>query len=269
MKKVIFASGWLLFVTACSTTQVLHPSRASADQPGVTFEASPERARYLLTAFDEIQAILADPAFAEALVAFDDQRLATSADSTCTTTRVSEVLAALKTRLPTYKYVLGSRYSLFHPFSTAGTSVCGGSWINTRRIDRWADGTPAQRGKLINTIAHELTHILASEDTDCEHSPRYAYSDRGHAACSAGSPECSDAFLVSYVWGDILECAYRLKHGVIPGTAFHACVLGLVNSNDVMRTSLVPKFQGTSSECQRIGPWAPVVRSAPSGRPVP
>ncbi|WP_224360687.1 hypothetical protein [Hyalangium versicolor] len=254
MKGFIFAAG-LLLGAAC-TTSVLHQSTRRADAPPLTVEASPERTARLIAAFDEIQAILEDPTFAEAIKAFDHQPLATSADESCRTTKASDVLAAMKTRLPSH--VLGSRCSLLHPLSTAATTACVGSWINTRRIDRWEDATKEQRGTLINTLAHEMTHVLPEEGAVCSSSSDGAYTDEGHIECKGDQPQCNDAFLVSYVWGDLVECAYRVKHEGIPKAAFRECVMGLVNSGQVTRATLVPQFKNTSSECQSITPWKAV-----------
>jgi len=252
MKRLIFAAVFLLS-TACKTS-VLHQSTLRADGPRLTVEASPERTAYLIAAFDEIQAILEDPAFAEAISKFDTQLLATSADEYCRTTKASDVLAALKTRLP--DHVLGSRYSLLHLLSTAGTTACSGAWINTCRIDLWEHAEHETRGTFINTLAHEMTHVLPEEGTVCDHSPGGAYTDEGHVDCEENGAECSDAFLVSYVWGDLVECAYRVKH--IPKAAFDACVLGLVNSAKLSRATLTPQFKGASNECQNIKSWKAV-----------
>lgn len=61
--------------------------------------------------------------------------------------------------------------------------------IRPSRISAWHAGTAEGRGRLINTTAHEITHLLS-----------YAFRDEGH-----GSEACPDARLVSYGIGDLVE----------------------------------------------------------------
>ncbi|WP_147450419.1 hypothetical protein [Corallococcus carmarthensis] len=250
MRGLVPAVAGLLLCSACATTRN-HQSNAG---PTITVEASLKRTEHLIAAYDEVQSILEDPGFAENLKKLDGYPLATSADTDCRTTTASEVLTALRSRLPTHR--LESRYSLFHPFSTAATTVCASTSVNTRRIDFWEQTNPRQRGTLINTLAHEMTHLLPGGETACSSASNGAYTDAGHDACAADAAQCNDAFLVSYVWGDLVECAYREKQGVIPKGEFHSCFLGLVNSSDVSRTTLTPAFKQPSDACKNIKKWS-------------
>lgn len=250
MRGLVSVAFGLLLCSACSTT-VTHQRKPA--QP-ITVTSSEERTQYLIAAYEEIQSILDDPAFAADIKKLDDYPLATSADSSCQTTKASDVLNDLRVRMPAYR--LESRYSLFHLLSTAATRACESTAVNTRRIDSWEEADPKQRGSLINTLAHEMTHVLPTAGMMCAKGVEGAYTDAGHAPCSVDAPQCNDAFLVSYVWGDLLECAYRERHGVIQKGELHACFLGLVNSNSISRTTLVPTFGQPSDACRGIKKWS-------------
>jgi hypothetical protein len=59
--------------------------------------------------------------------------------------------------------------------------------IDPDRINEWYSDN--QKGNLINTIAHEITHLTT-----------HFFRDRGH-----GTPKCPDAKLVSYGMGNLVE----------------------------------------------------------------
>jgi hypothetical protein len=59
--------------------------------------------------------------------------------------------------------------------------------INPSRINKWY--TPENKGLLVNTIAHESTHLIS-----------FSFRDRGH-----GTTQCPDAKLVSYGIGNLVE----------------------------------------------------------------
>lgn len=61
--------------------------------------------------------------------------------------------------------------------------------IRPGRIDRWYSAEVEDRGALINTVAHEITHLIS-----------YNFRDRGH-----GSKACPDDKLVSYGIGNLVE----------------------------------------------------------------
>lgn len=61
--------------------------------------------------------------------------------------------------------------------------------IKPKRIKAWESATDTIKSELVNTIAHETTHIIA-----------YEFADAGH-----GTDECPDSNLVSYGIGNLVE----------------------------------------------------------------
>lgn len=61
--------------------------------------------------------------------------------------------------------------------------------IAPSRISAWHSGDIGAQGNLINTMAHEITHLIS-----------FQFRDRGH-----GSPACNRSQLVSYEIGNLVE----------------------------------------------------------------
>ena len=217
----------------------------------VTVRASERRKKYLEEALQEVTTILNDPGFKEQLSTFADRPLATSADKSCEITRPLEVLESFQ-RIP-HKFQIQTRKSIFHLLSIAGTSVCGPIAINTGFIDLWGENDNKSRADVINNLAHELIHVIPDKGDQCAHKPGQSYTDAGHEKCADGSA-CSDAFLVSYTWGDFVECSYRIKKG--EKTDFRSCVMGTVNSASMHRDSMTFKPpKNAPPACSSLPTW--------------
>lgn len=68
--------------------------------------------------------------------------------------------------------------------------------IKPKRIKTWNSNTNETKSKLINTIAHEISHTTS-----------FKFSDSGH-----GTLKCPDAELVSYGIGNLVEELWLLKN---------------------------------------------------------
>ena len=131
--------------------------------------------------------------------------------------------------------------------------MCGLIGINTRRIDLWRNASFEQKAQLINTMAHEMTHLILIPNGTCDKPSDGLYTDQGHLQCKKNGVACNDAFLVSYTWGDLVQCAYLAK---IKGEALdlHSCLLNTVNGGSLDRASLKRKMDA-SPECKNILDW--------------
>lgn len=58
-----------------------------------------------------------------------------------------------------------------------------------KRIEAWYSPVDTIKSQLVNTVAHEITHIMS-----------FDFADKGH-----GTKECPDSKLVSYGIGDLVE----------------------------------------------------------------
>jgi len=198
----------------------------------------------LKEAYAEVLGILNDSAFRQQLTELDSHPLATTPDRDCEVTTPLAVLDSLR-RLP--KFVVKTK-------SMGGlglTGVCGPLQIRERWLEDWRRDDSKIKAGIIDTLAHETVHVLATSSTSCPNNAVEAYTDRDHVQCVNGKT-CSDAFLVSYTWGDIVECAYRVKKG--RETNFKSCVLKTVNDSALDRSSMsfrIPahsKCAGTSPD---------------------
>lgn len=100
--------------------------------------------------------------------------------------------------------------------TTAGTSVCGVTSTFPEIAEQWE--TPMLRSHLVNTIAHEMTHLLPTPVADgdgqavlaCNLGPaRFLITDGAHDDCKPGDRQCDDAFLASYAFGDLVQCFHE------------------------------------------------------------
>jgi hypothetical protein len=100
--------------------------------------------------------------------------------------------------------------------TVATAEVCSHVSVRPDRVAAW-DG-PA-RGLLVNTLAHEVSHLFA--DGACSADGPAAlprYRDDGYG-------ECTRLFLVSYKLGDMAQCFYESRLG---GGDFEGCMNGRV-----------------------------------------
>ncbi|MFY0568790.1 hypothetical protein ACN28E_33900 [Archangium lansingense] len=94
--------------------------------------------------------------------------------------------------------------------------------INPWQVAKWRSTDPRIRAEFINTLAHELTHLVPMPHSDscvfndethtsCDkgHSAMFRYTDEGHNTCT-------ERRLVSYRLGDMAGCYYQLG---LEGTA--------------------------------------------------
>lgn len=80
------------------------------------------------------------------------------------------------------------------------------------RIDDWAE--PATRQNVVNTLAHELAHLVQVSPLDASS----LYTD------GKDRTACEEQALVSYRMGDLVECFYRAKKdGGLDEKVFQAC----------------------------------------------
>ena len=89
--------------------------------------------------------------------------------------------------------------------------------IRKQRFDAWASGVPAQQAEMIETLTHEMTHLVperagstASLFKDENHEDSQAESDRDR---------CLDSKLVSYDSGAIVAQLWLERHAAAAGTA--------------------------------------------------
>jgi hypothetical protein len=250
----------LVALSSCAQQQSVTIERPFGRAEGmrVAIHASDSHARYLQEALREVIAILGDPRFEKQLAGLGDRLLATTADDSCRQIAPLDVLKQLRAQLTGFD--LRSRASALHWSSNAATAPCGPIDINTWRIDLWA----TRKSSLIQTVAHEMTHLLARQEGACGKPGAgrltSTYTDDGHLACAGSGPACSDAFLVSYVWGDLVQCSYRVKGGL--ESCFESCVLRSVNDNFAndrkqYRFAVANKRQPVPAGCTRVQPWAP------------
>jgi hypothetical protein len=68
--------------------------------------------------------------------------------------------------------------------------------IKPKRIEAWYSQVDTIKSELVNTIAHETTHIIS-----------FDFADRGH-----GSEKCPDSRLVSYGIGNLVEELWLKQH---------------------------------------------------------
>ncbi|HEX8437960.1 hypothetical protein [Archangium sp.] len=99
-----------------------------------------------------------------------------------------------------------------HAGAIATTGI--GSWnrtaINPYQVDMWwSHGDIKTKSELINTVAHELTHLVPTPQGI------QRYQDDGHG-------DCTETYLVSYRLGDMAACYYRLKYKQV--TDFEQCM---------------------------------------------
>lgn len=155
------------------------------------------------------------PAFTRAL----SLTLATSATDDCEPVSPEQITKALKAYIDHGQPLRVNRRKNYVDLwrgTTAGTDVCGATHTYPAIAERWEN--PSRRAQLVNTIAHEMTHLLPTPSTyeegqpifRCDGQHRTFYiTDARHDACDAGDKTCDDAYLASYSYGDLVQCFHE------------------------------------------------------------
>ncbi len=91
--------------------------------------------------------------------------------------------------------------------------------IGPRRTGAWTANGGRDRGLLVNTIAHELTHTVPNGGTCSPDAGVDAGDPNEIAYRDGGNDECSVPLLVSYQFGDLAESWYRAQGSADPVSA--------------------------------------------------
>jgi len=190
----------LLFTTTCTfsgATEARHAPPRNTYETGkglprqIRIDAStPERGDAIENAVAVTVAILSSEEFQALLKA---ERLRRGPEEKAATIG-PEVAEVLSNNLPQSVTILERRQGFWGFWGLGSTTATtdpstGVVSLAPFRIDEWMEG---RSGLLVNTLAHELTHL----------DPRYIDGDRKY---------CHEATLVSYRVGDLAQCLYESR----------------------------------------------------------
>jgi hypothetical protein len=152
----------------------------------------------LREAIQETLLVLTDPRFAAAVRGYDGWIPHVGAESTMTGDSVLDSIL-------THEY-RNVQFLVNSPVNAIAVTNLGehhhGIVIRSSQVRKWSLFAEA-RAELINTIAHEMTHLVPDPDTPCT----MAYTDDGHDSDTEKS-------LVSYRVGNIAECVFLAREGL-------------------------------------------------------
>lgn len=175
-------------------------AETSAPCPAVGLQnLTPERRAMFLAALADVCEILADPEFSRR-VQNEPEWLADCLSNGMPGRGASgaEVVQALTPPRYGFSVVAGKPWgadavtNLYHQ----------GIAIRKQRFDAWASGVPARQAAMINTLAHEMTHLVPESPG----SMRSLFKDEDHVASNAEADrhKCLNSKLVSYDVGRIV-----------------------------------------------------------------
>jgi hypothetical protein len=79
--------------------------------------------------------------------------------------------------------------------------------IRKLRFEQWASPDKNRRAEMIETLAHEMTHLVPEPTR-----PKVSlFKDKGHVATPTRSDQCADARLVSYGVGKIVKSIWLAR----------------------------------------------------------
>lgn len=256
-------------MAGCSATYqtVSLPTAPSTPSAGggvlrISESFSDDQRRDVEAAYGLVVSAIRDPVFLDFLS--DKPTLSTSVSAGCEfipPSRVAQLLIEyVEGRQPLQADRSFDFFKRYFRGVTATTGECHGTLFWGGVVDQWE--APAKAGYLVNTVAHEMTHLLpvrASDATplDCRAAHTGFILDEGHTPCSAAKPEkpCSDAFLASYSFGDLVQCFYETREVSSQDdrrTAFDVCYEATVNSSRGFERSKLIK----TSDLARCGQTA-------------
>ena len=107
--------------------------------------------------------------------------------------------------------------------TVATADVCSHISLRPDRVAQWDGGQP---GLLVNTLAHEVSHLYAKGGCDggAFETSVSRYRDDGYS-------DCTRLFLVSYKLGDMAQCFYEVGGGA----RFGECMNRRVNGGPIPR----------------------------------
>lgn len=195
------------------------------------YQPSDARQAILRDSLDTLCAMFADPTFRARVEA---EELWLERPTSCTAERAPIVITGkgLVTSLLDRTFAPIHYLANINVGANANTMMCPNrTSIDPPRIDQWRSEDPKVRADYLNTLAHELTHLVPTDpNCDCTnaHPCEMAFVDKDHDACTDGR-------LVSYHFGDLVECHY-LHPTKNEEAAFSSCLKGRRSStNDCVR----------------------------------
>ena len=168
-------------------------------------------------AYRAVVGILRDPLFSSFIS--DKAPLATSPRGDCELVPPQDIAAALREYVDQGQPLQVNRSAnLFKRYlcsATASTGQCFGTTTFADIVERWE--RQDEQPWFVNTVAHEMTHLLTKRapgvtEFACKSTPGpQAIIDDGHRSCYVDSEWCDDAFLVSYAFGDLVQCFFQTR----------------------------------------------------------
>jgi len=170
------------------------------------YQPDADDAKAIQGAVDTVFAIFRDPAFQREVLGFHEWMV--SAES-CTADAASPIIVDGDVVV---EQVLERNYSGVHylvnwfPSAIATTSPGGshyGTSIRKYQVEKWSDSELVKKAELVDTIAHEITHLIPKSNSAAE-AGISRFQDAGHDGCT-------ERYLVSYRLGDLTGCFFRAK----------------------------------------------------------
>lgn len=163
-----------------------------------------ERARLLLTALEQVCTILSDPEFERQVRTRTDWIMDCTSDGKAGQPITADaILAALVP--PSHRFSVVAR----KPNGAVAVTNLHYQAIAIRklRFEQWASTNIASRAEMIETLAHEMTHLVPEPQR-----PKVSlFKDEGHVANPTEPAQCADARLVSYGIGKIVADIWRTR----------------------------------------------------------
>lgn len=139
----------------------------------------------------------------------------------------SELLDVVSGRSP-YRYVRSPAFVVDGDEARAGWTgrddQSGSMTIGRVHLDRWRSADPVEQSCAINTVAHEMTHLVSNRPnlfmnqiTDSRAATLTAFS-------ADGSPINPPRAVASYLIGTVAQCTWLQENGYSPAVDLASCV---------------------------------------------
>jgi hypothetical protein len=179
---------------------------------------SDEERATLREAFGAVCSVFRDPGFRQFVM--DQSTWFSDSAASCRLVAPGQVASDLLDRSPPRLHVVVNWQGLGG--TLARTNACVGTpddpsgfysyiALGPGRVAKWRSNDGADRGLLVNTIAHELTHTVVNAGA-CERDAGFGMNQPNRIAYrDGGFDDCTRPSLVSYQFGDAAEAWYRSR----------------------------------------------------------
>lgn len=142
---------------------------------------------------------------------------------------VDDLAGIVAGKAPKYHYVrspvaLTGGHSDSTVFVTKVGARDGSMTLGREHLVRWQAADLVDRSCAVNTVAHEISHLVSTSPTSFDHALTDTLAAAASSVAKDGSPLASPLPVGSYLVGTVAQCTWLQENGYSPAVDLRTCV---------------------------------------------